>query len=119
MEEPVYEAAPEPEPEPEPDYEDVGELDQQDEDAEGDYEDVLEPEDTPSLSYQAGEWFEWGGESIPNLGQQRRQRNLQSAYFLHVDVYISYYSGPSARAGGAGISAVALYDYQGGKFEAT
>ncbi|XP_031219681.1 hematopoietic lineage cell-specific protein isoform X1 [Mastomys coucha] len=78
VEEPVYEAAPdpepEPEPEPEPDYEDVGELDRQDEEAEGDYEDVLEPEDTPSLSYQAG---------------------------------------PSAAAGGAGISAVALYDYQG------
>lgn len=64
VEEPVYEAAPdpepEPEPEPEPDYEDVGELDRQDEEAEGDYEDVLEPEDTP-LSYQAGEWGEWGG----------------------------------------------------------
>lgn len=69
VEEPVYEAAPE----PEPDYEDVG-LERQDEDAEGDYEDVLEPEDTRSLSYQAG---------------------------------------PSAGAGGTGISAIALYDYQG------
>lgn len=76
VEEPVYEAAPEPE--PEPDYEDVGELDQHEEDAEGDYEDVLEPEDTPSLSYQAGEWDEWGGKSTPNLGQQRRRRNLLS-----------------------------------------
>ncbi|XP_052014354.1 hematopoietic lineage cell-specific protein-like isoform X2 [Apodemus sylvaticus] len=63
VEEPVYEAAPEtelePEPEPEPDYEDVGEFDRQDGEAEGDYEDVLEPEVTSSLSYQAGEWSEW------------------------------------------------------------
>lgn len=45
-EEPIYEAEPEPEPEPENDYEDVGEVDtnQQDDEAEGDYEDVLEPE---------------------------------------------------------------------------
>lgn len=85
VEEPVYEAAPEPELEPElepePEYEDVG-LERQDEDAEGDYEDVLEPEDTRSLSYQAGEWGKGGGESSSQvwlvLGQQRRGRSLLS-----------------------------------------
>ncbi|KAM8770645.1 hematopoietic lineage cell-specific protein [Rhynchonycteris naso] len=73
-EEPVYEAAPEPE--PENDYEDVGELDryEQDDEAEGDYEEVLEPENP----------------SFP-----------------------SSLAGLSSSPAGAGISAVALYDYQG------
>uniref|UniRef100_A0A9L0T2J3 Hematopoietic lineage cell-specific protein n=1 Tax=Equus caballus TaxID=9796 RepID=A0A9L0T2J3_HORSE len=88
-EEPVYELEPEPdpkpkpkpepEPEPEPetenDYEDVGEMDRYEQD-EGDYEDVLEPEDPSFPSTLAGS------------------------------------SGGPAGAG-AGISAVALYDYQG------
>lgn len=128
MEEPVYEAAPEQE--PENDYEDVGELDRQEEDAEGDYEDVLEPENTPSLSYQAGEWGEWAGQSSSQMwsvsGHQGWRRNLSSppnritsVCLLHVDVSVSRYSGSSAGAGGAGTSAVALYDYQGGKFEVT
>lgn len=38
---------------------------------------------------------------------------------LPVNISISHYSGSSARAGGPGTSAVALYDYQGGKSEAT
>uniref|UniRef100_A0A8C0TC74 Hematopoietic lineage cell-specific protein n=1 Tax=Canis lupus familiaris TaxID=9615 RepID=A0A8C0TC74_CANLF len=80
-EEPVYEAEPEPEPEPKPepenDYEDVGDIDIREEDgeADGDYEDVLEvqspscPTPAESSGYPAGT--------------------------------------------GAGISAIALYDYQG------
>ncbi|XP_072580846.1 hematopoietic lineage cell-specific protein isoform X2 [Vulpes vulpes] len=88
-EEPVYEAEPEPEPKPEPepepepaaepenDYEDVGDIDIREEDgeADGDYEDVLEvqspscPTPAESSGYPAGT--------------------------------------------GAGISAIALYDYQG------
>lgn len=63
VDEPVYEE--EPQPDPENDYEDVGEPDRQEED--GDYEDVLEPEITPSLSYEAGEWGEWGGESSSQM----------------------------------------------------
>uniref|UniRef100_A0A8C9PFX1 Hematopoietic lineage cell-specific protein n=1 Tax=Spermophilus dauricus TaxID=99837 RepID=A0A8C9PFX1_SPEDA len=80
VEEPIYEA--EPEPEPENDYEDVGEMDkqEQDNDPEGDYEDVLEPEDPCVPSTLAGEWRP---------------------------------SGSPAGAGAMGISAVALYDYQG------
>ncbi|XP_046515583.1 hematopoietic lineage cell-specific protein isoform X2 [Equus quagga] len=88
-EEPVYELEPEPDPKPEPkpepepepepetenDYEDVGEMDRYEQD-EGDYEDVLEPEDPSFPSTLAGS------------------------------------SGGPAGAG-AGISAVALYDYQG------
>lgn len=92
VEEPVYEA--EPQQEPENDYEDVGELDPREEE-EGDYEDVLEPEITPSLSYQAGEWGEWGGESSSQMwsvsGHQRWRGNLPflpseivSLCFLHV-----------------------------------
>ncbi|KAF7475787.1 hematopoietic lineage cell-specific protein [Marmota monax] len=75
VEEPIYEA----EPEPENDYEDVGEMDkqEQDNDPEGDYEDVLEPEDPCVPSTLAGP------------------------------------SGSPAGAGAMGISAVALYDYQG------
>lgn len=42
-----------------------------------------------------------------------------SVSLLHVDAYISHYSGPSSGAADVGTSAVALYDYQGGKFEAT
>nr|XP_055172166.1 hematopoietic lineage cell-specific protein [Nyctereutes procyonoides] len=86
-EEPVYEAEPEPEPKPEPepepaaepenDYEDVGDIDirQEDGEADGDYEDVLEvqspscPTPAESSGYPAGT--------------------------------------------GTGISAIALYDYQG------
>lgn len=50
----MYEAAPEPE--PDNDYEDVEEVDRRDDEAEGDYEDVLEPEGSfPST--QAGEWW--------------------------------------------------------------
>ncbi|KAL6029948.1 hypothetical protein STEG23_028876, partial [Scotinomys teguina] len=122
VEEPVYEAAPDQE--PDNDYEDVGERDHQDEDAEGDYEDVLEPENTPPLSYQAGEWDQRGGQSSSQMwsvsGHRGWRRNLpsppnrtMSACLLHVNVYISHYSGSSAGAGGAGTSAVALYDYQG------
>lgn len=60
-EEPVYEA--EPEPEPENDYEDVGEMDRQEQDGEpdGDYEDVLEIENSSCPSTLAGEW--WGRNS--------------------------------------------------------
>lgn len=68
----MYEA--EPQQEPENDYEDVGELDPREEE-EGDYEDVLEPEITPSLSYQAGEWGEWGGEVAPKCGEFPGIRN--------------------------------------------
>ncbi|XP_043450219.1 hematopoietic lineage cell-specific protein [Prionailurus bengalensis] len=95
-EEPVYEVEPEPEPEPQPqpqpksepepetepetenDYEDIGDMDrcEQDGDPDGDYEDVLEPENPSFASTMA--------ES----------------------------SGYPAGAG-AGISAIALYDYQG------
>ncbi|XP_006864198.1 PREDICTED: hematopoietic lineage cell-specific protein [Chrysochloris asiatica] len=81
--EPIYEAEPmpdpepEPEPEPENDYEDVENMGthEQAADAEGDYEDVLEPETPP------------------------------------VSTALSGSSGHSA--GATGISAVALYDYQG------
>ncbi|XP_004835687.1 hematopoietic lineage cell-specific protein isoform X2 [Heterocephalus glaber] len=77
--EPVYEAAPEPEPKPEPepenDYEDVEGIDRCDDEAEGDYEDVLEPEDSSFPTTQAG--------------------------------------SSGSQAGALGISAVALYDYQG------
>lgn len=73
-EEPVYEAEPEPEPEPKPepepeptaepenDYEDVGDIDIREEDgeADGDYEDVLEVQ-SPSCPTPAGEW--WGRNS--------------------------------------------------------
>lgn len=75
-EEPVYEA--EPEPEPENDYEDVGEMDRQEQDGEpdGDYEDVLEIEN-PSCPSTLAE------------------------------------SSSHPAGTGAGISAIALYDYQG------
>jgi hypothetical protein len=64
------------------------------------------------------------GKAAPKFGQFGGSRETGgisplSVCLLHVDVYISHYSGPSAGAGGAGISAIALYDYQGGKFEAT
>lgn len=81
-EEPVYELEPEPDPKPEPkpepepepepetenDYEDVGEMDRYEQD-EGDYEDVLEPEDPSFPSTLAGEW--WGEKQLPNLVRSR------------------------------------------------
>ncbi|XP_023372055.1 hematopoietic lineage cell-specific protein [Otolemur garnettii] len=74
-EEPVYEEAPEPE--PENDYEDIAEMDrhEQDKDTDGDYEDVLEPEESHFPSAMAG--------------------------------------SSDCPPGAMGISAIALYDYQG------
>uniref|UniRef100_A0A8C9MAR6 Hematopoietic lineage cell-specific protein n=1 Tax=Panthera tigris altaica TaxID=74533 RepID=A0A8C9MAR6_PANTA len=59
-EEPVYESEPEPETEPETenDYEDIGDMDrcEQDGEPDGDYEDVLEPENPSFASTMAGGW---------------------------------------------------------------
>lgn len=65
QEEPVYET--EPVPEPENDYEDVGEVCEQDNEPEGDYEDVLEPEEPPHPSEPSGEWW---AEALPELSHR-------------------------------------------------
>lgn len=98
-EEPVYEVEPEPEPQPQPqpqpksepepetepetenDYEDIGDMDrcEQDGDPDGDYEDVLEPENPSFASTMAGEWGVGGGRSSSCIGSSpgegKRKRN--------------------------------------------
>lgn len=104
-EEPVYEAEPEPEPErkpepepePEPetenDYEDVGDMDRYEQDGEpdGDYEDVLEPENPSFASTTAGKWWGWGKQLlhwIPSRGWGGGVRKRNFPHYREEPVFL-------------------------------